>query len=188
MDKRKKILDTLLEMIAERGFHDSSMRELSTRSEVSVGNIYHYFPGKNDLIRGLYQDWQDRRLGSIMPATDKAANTEEVIKNCWTALFGFYTEYPQAFRFLEQFTLSPFFDADLIIEERKQIEPLIARLESGIARGEVRYMHPLSMIRIIFGHAASCSRLHIDGVTRIKDYQLDVVRQSCWDALRPMKY
>jgi AcrR family transcriptional regulator len=53
-DKREAILEAMLDLIVERGFHDAPMSVLAKRSGASPGVIYHYFPSKDDLIHAVY--------------------------------------------------------------------------------------------------------------------------------------
>jgi AcrR family transcriptional regulator len=53
-DRREAILQAMLELVAERGFHDAPMSLVAKRASTSAGIIYHYFPSKDELIRALY--------------------------------------------------------------------------------------------------------------------------------------
>ena len=47
----KKMLDTAKEMLAENGYAEFTLQELSRRSNVSIGSIYHRFESKQELVR-----------------------------------------------------------------------------------------------------------------------------------------
>lgn len=53
-EKREAILDAMLDLVAERGFHNAPMSVLARRSGASPGVIYHYFPSKDELIRAVF--------------------------------------------------------------------------------------------------------------------------------------
>ena len=46
-----KMLQTAKQMLTERGYADFTLQELSQRSEVSIGSIYHRFENKQELVR-----------------------------------------------------------------------------------------------------------------------------------------
>jgi len=50
----RSILQAMLQLVAERGFHDAPMSLVAKRAGTSAGIIYHYFPSKDELIRALY--------------------------------------------------------------------------------------------------------------------------------------
>jgi AcrR family transcriptional regulator len=53
-DKRTAILDAMLDLVVERGFHAATMSTLAKKAGASPGVIYHYFPSKEDIIHTLY--------------------------------------------------------------------------------------------------------------------------------------
>ena len=54
-DKRAAILTASLDLISERGFHNTPVSLISQEAGVSAGIIYHYFDNKEDLIDELYK-------------------------------------------------------------------------------------------------------------------------------------
>jgi AcrR family transcriptional regulator len=51
---RAVILETALEIFRERGYEETTMRALAERAGVSLGNAYHYFRSKEQLIQAFY--------------------------------------------------------------------------------------------------------------------------------------
>ena len=56
------ILTTALEMLRERGYENTTMRAIAKQAGVSLGNAYHYFGSKEDLIQAFYQQTHDEHL------------------------------------------------------------------------------------------------------------------------------
>jgi AcrR family transcriptional regulator len=56
------ILKTALEMLRERGYENTTMRAIAKEAGVSLGNAYHYFGSKEDLIQAFYQQTHDEHL------------------------------------------------------------------------------------------------------------------------------
>lgn len=53
------VLDTTLELLAEKGYQGFSLTEVSRRSKVSVGAIYTRVDGKDDVLRAAQERFQD---------------------------------------------------------------------------------------------------------------------------------
>jgi len=51
--KRDAILDAMLDIVVERGFHDAPMSLVAERSGASTGVIYHHFASKEKIIQVL---------------------------------------------------------------------------------------------------------------------------------------
>lgn len=48
--RRRQVLDAAVKVMGRTGFHQMSMQDLATEAKVSVGLIYKYFGGKEDLL------------------------------------------------------------------------------------------------------------------------------------------
>jgi len=53
MTAKERIISAAKQLFAERGFHRTSMADLSELAQVSVGAIYRAFPGKAAIIREI---------------------------------------------------------------------------------------------------------------------------------------
>jgi AcrR family transcriptional regulator len=51
---RERILDTAIGMFRERGFDETTMREVAARAGIALGLTYHYFPGKEAVVMAYY--------------------------------------------------------------------------------------------------------------------------------------
>lgn len=72
--KRTHILETALRCFRDKGFDETTMRDIAREAEVSLGNAYHYFPSKNAIVAAYYDVQQDRHeklaLGRMEGITD----------------------------------------------------------------------------------------------------------------------
>ena len=60
-ESRERILAAAADLIHRRGVHGTSVDEVLTASEAGKSQFYHYFDGKDDLIRGVL-DYQVHRI------------------------------------------------------------------------------------------------------------------------------
>jgi AcrR family transcriptional regulator len=54
-NKRDAILNAMLDVVVERGFHEAPMSLIEKRSGASAGVIYHHFASKEEIIQALYE-------------------------------------------------------------------------------------------------------------------------------------
>ncbi|AXC14013.1 transcriptional regulator, TetR family [Acidisarcina polymorpha] len=101
--KRDSILDAMLDLVVERGFHDAPMSLLSKRSGASPGVIYHYFGSKEQIIQALYERIRALKiqafLGGFSPDQDPH-NT--FLRGCLN-IYNFYRKHKREMRFYEQY-------------------------------------------------------------------------------------
>jgi len=55
MNKKQKILLTMLELVVEQGVHATPMSQLARESNVAIGTIYHHFENKEQIIEEIYK-------------------------------------------------------------------------------------------------------------------------------------
>jgi AcrR family transcriptional regulator len=62
--KKKEIRDEILAVaekeFLKRGFKNSSIRTIATKSHTTLGNIYHYFENKEAILDGVIGDIRRR--------------------------------------------------------------------------------------------------------------------------------
>jgi AcrR family transcriptional regulator len=54
-DTRSRILNAALELFRERGFAETTMREIAVRAGVATGAAYYYFASKDAIVMAFYQ-------------------------------------------------------------------------------------------------------------------------------------
>ncbi len=62
---RSVIKRSAAQLVAERGYHSTSLRQLATASGITLGTLYHYFPSKEDLLAELFDDAMRPLLATI---------------------------------------------------------------------------------------------------------------------------
>ena len=74
MDSRELLVGTMSELMWERGYADTSPRQVRERSGVGQGSMYHHFPTKRDpALAALEPQWC--RICSRLRRSCKARET-----------------------------------------------------------------------------------------------------------------
>src|SRR4051794_9133229 len=76
-DRRCQILDAAISCFAKRGFHLTSMHDISAEAGVSVGLIYRYFENKEAVIAAM----ADRHKKQIQDLLDQAAQAPSLLQS-----------------------------------------------------------------------------------------------------------
>jgi len=71
MDTRSRIILAAMELFWEKGFNSTSVADILSRSQVNSGSLYHFFPGKQDVLVGVLEAYRDG-IGEMLlaPAWD----------------------------------------------------------------------------------------------------------------------
>ena len=89
--KRKEILEAASEIFASRGFHSSTMAQISKASQYPLGTIYKFFPGKKEMYHDLVIN-RVRDLGHILSEIRENTDIDilDKLKACLKAQADFY--------------------------------------------------------------------------------------------------
>jgi Transcriptional regulator len=76
-DRREQILSAAMNCFAKRGFHQTSMHDISTEAGISVGLIYRYFENKEAVISAM----ADRHKGEIQEMLERARQAPTLLES-----------------------------------------------------------------------------------------------------------
>ncbi len=88
-----RILDAALDVFARKGYHDTRMDEIVSKSQTSKGSIYFYFPNKEQLFLALVDQFAnllERRITEAIREHDRGmVKVQAALETC-LATFGRY--------------------------------------------------------------------------------------------------
>lgn len=139
--RRRQVLDAAVKVMGRNGFHQMSMQDLAAEAKVSVGLIYKYFGGKEDLLLAtivrILDVFRDQLAPVVAAAGDDvvdqlAAGVRRYVQIVDENLDGVVLTYR------ESRTLGPPGRARIKDLEIASAAPLRAVIEDGIAQGVFR--------------------------------------------------
>ncbi|GAA2285416.1 TetR family transcriptional regulator [Glycomyces scopariae] len=97
---RQRIIETALDMFAERGYDKTTMRAIAAEAGVSVGNAYYYFKSKEHLIQGFYEQATMRHAEltpTMLEGKETLAERIEAALLAWLDIAGPYHAFAGQF-------------------------------------------------------------------------------------------
>lgn len=101
-------MQSALELIAERGFHDAPIAKIIERAGVSPGTIYHYFAHKDILITELYRELEEKINATLRKGYSVKESLRERFLSLTRELLLYFIWNPLHFRYMAQFFYSPY--------------------------------------------------------------------------------
>jgi AcrR family transcriptional regulator len=86
-ETREKILEAALALFRERGFEETTMREIAARAGVASGLAYYYFASKDAIVLAFYHRTKDELAAVLEPAHKEkrlAARLQAIIEAKFT--------------------------------------------------------------------------------------------------------
>jgi AcrR family transcriptional regulator len=101
--KRDAILDAMLDVVVERGFHEAPMSLIAERSGTSAGLIYHHFASKEEIIQALYERIYTLKITSFLDGFTPEMDAQAAFVQGCETMYAFYRKHQKEMRFLEQY-------------------------------------------------------------------------------------
>ena len=182
-DKREAILQAMLELVAERGFHDAPMSLVARRAGTSAGIIYHYFPSKDELIRALYLHVKAKMGRFLTEGQLTGMPAEQAFKRVWMNAYHFYRTHQQEMKFLDQFENSPYCggsaEVEALVEQDQNIALLLHLFRPRSAGGPLKDLPREAISELTIGVAARLAKRAKPLKTKI----LEEIAASSWKAV-----
>ncbi|AHH15480.1 putative transcriptional regulator, TetR family [Nocardia nova SH22a] len=143
--RRRQLLNAAVAVMQTTGFHQMSMQALAEQADVSVGLIYKYFGGKEDLLLAAIVDILDAFRDELDPAMDAVG--EDPVERL-AAGFRRYVEIVDenldavVLTYRESRTLDPEGRERIKELEVETSAPLRTAVENGIAAGLMNDLDP----------------------------------------------
>jgi len=97
LERRKALLEAVMELAAERGIENVQMKLVAERSGVALGTTYRYFASKEHLLASALVDWHsrlsDRMLAEKPRFTSQAERVDRLVEFLHRGIRGFQ-RYP----------------------------------------------------------------------------------------------
>lgn len=163
MTKKEAILVAAQEAFGQLGYTATTMKDVSTRANVSFGLVSHYFGNKQDLFLAAGSAMVDSLIEHLRQATGKAKNGLDAINNYMTAYFDFTNAHRNTFPVLLRCSpfshIEPGVDASRVAEKFQVIIDTIRECVSmGITDGSIRELPVEETSLIIYGNIVGAVR------------------------------
>jgi AcrR family transcriptional regulator len=87
---RARILESALATFRERGFENSTMREIASAAGVAVGATYYYFDSKDAIVMAFYQRAQQEMTPALDAMLSEAKTLEARLRGLITNKFEYF--------------------------------------------------------------------------------------------------
>jgi len=130
MKKREAILNAAIELLIEKGIHNTPMSEIAKAAGTGMGTIYNYFSNKEVLINEIYADIREQEETLLLELkTDLPIKTQFEIY--LTSIIDFFIKNPSYFNIIQQLEVSPIITQENKEKGRRPVEMMAKLLQSG---------------------------------------------------------
>ena len=183
MDKKQRIIITMLELVVKQGVHATPMSQVAREANVAVGTIYHYFENKNQIIEEIYkmivQDY-----GVVLMANLPEEGFKAQFETMWINLYNYFVGNPLAFQFIEYVAAPPIISKQIVNQSKPYILNIRDFFLKGIEDNHVRNVPVRLMLQMVFGTVISAVRLKTSEDLEMTQAHVDLAIKMSWDAIK----
>jgi AcrR family transcriptional regulator len=131
-EKEAALFEATVKLVNEIGFASSSVSKIAKEANVSPATIYVYHKNKEDLLVSTYIEIKlDLSRFLLRNFIDKLP-IRDILRNVWFNMFEYIANNLEYFKFIEQFSNSPYSSLVNKQEVEQYFEPLARVLQTGI--------------------------------------------------------
>lgn len=183
-DKRTAILRATLDLISERGFHNTPMSLIAKASGASTGIIYHYFVSKEELIQELYTRIKTEVSRAVLVGYSEDLSFRQRFLRMWFNTARYAMHHPRETAFLEQFENAPYSVPELKGEFLENMGRVVSFIQQGVKEDVFKDLPFAVLTDLSIGMAVSLAKRHIAGAIVLDDELIQATADACWDAVR----
>jgi AcrR family transcriptional regulator len=173
--RRRQLLDAAVIVMGKNGFHQMSMQDLAAEANVSVGLIYKYFAGKEDLLLATIVRILDVFRDQLAPVIDAAG--DDMVERLGAGIRRYIQIVDEnldgvVLTYRESRTLGPAGRAQIKEFEIATAAPLREAIEAGIADGVFREVDvDLTVFDImLIAHGWALKHWHFGPIHTVDEY------------------
>lgn len=182
MSKKDDIIKAALELLVEKGVHNTPMSAIAKAAGTGMGTIYNHFPNKDLLINEIYIQIKEKEE-SLFSEVDTEGPIKTQFENYMKVLINFHTHNPLYFNFLEQLQASPIITKENKAKGGRSVEMVVRLLKHGQQHRIIKSVEIDELLVFIGGVISSYIRWHLSQTKR-KEASMNNQIQMVWDAIK----
>ncbi len=165
----------MVELVAERGIHGTSMSQVAERAGVATGTAYVHYQSKEDLLIAAFVEVKTRLSEAALADVDLSHDPRGTFETVWHNTFRHLSRDPAIAEFLQQVEASPLRTA---AHEAMPGDDPLSEMAHGLSSVLVdlptEILYDLSLAPVV--------RLIASG-TSLSDHEIDTLVEACWHAI-----
>lgn len=175
VDRAALVRRAIVELVAERGIHGTSMSQVAQRAGVATGTAYVHYESKDALLIAAFAEAKGQIGAVVTSDLDVAAPPAEMFADVWSRLYEHLCSDPHLARFLTQIDESPY---------RARAHEALSDDDPLVRLGTVMAGHLVDLpSEIIYELGLAPAVRLAASETPLDDSQIATVVNACWRAI-----
>lgn len=182
MTKKDSILLAALQLLSERGVHNTPMSAVAKVAGSGMGTIYNYFPTKEVLINEIYVYIKKEEATVFKPFL--AENAIKIqFEEYFHSIINFFTKNVLYFQFMEQLQASPIITVESKNTGLIAVKPVFDLIEKGKQDGIIKEIDTNELLQFVGGSILSFLR-NYTAEKQLDNQQIVNHIKMSWDGIK----
>jgi AcrR family transcriptional regulator len=149
---RAAIVDVAARLFGDKGYHGTSVRDISSEVGILAGSLYSHIASKQELLAEILVRYSARARAVLEPLEASPLATRDKLREVFAVYFRMVAEAPSQARVaVHDFrSLAPE-ELEVSRQRRRETQAIVTRiLQEGVDRGEIRPIDPKLVTMAIF--------------------------------------
>jgi AcrR family transcriptional regulator len=184
MKKKAAIYRATLDLIAKNGFLGSPMSQIAREAGISVGIIYHYFSGKEELINTIYLDIKKKFIDNIVLQLDSDLPVRQNLQQLLENVFIYYFKNWKDLSYVEQYENSLLIDHTIHAKVAGLLFPVLQLFDKAKDERIIKSLQTEILISLSFGAAIFLAKSYISQGMILNNDQMKPELGAVWDMIK----
>ncbi len=186
--KKQTILETALKLFSQNGFYATTIPIIAKSLNMSVGNLYNYFPSKEKLAKEIIEYISNYLGEKLKKINSSNLSTKEKTKEIVKVYFNIAQKEPEMVEFFLRIYLSnrEIFKDDclgMVCISAFMVE-IMVYFEEGVKKGDLKNQDFFSAFGLFMGYLGGMAFLNGENVlSKSLDEYIDDISRNIYKAL-----
>ena len=183
-EKVAALFEATVKLVNEIGFASSSVSKIAKEAGVSPATIYVYHKSKEDLLVSTYIDIKLDMSKALLKDFDDTQPIRDILRNVWFNMFEYVSNNLEYYKFVEQFSNSPY--SSLV--DRQEVEqyfiPLVQVLQTGIEQKIIKNVNFDILTAFMYYPITALANPNLCQDFELNEENIETAFTLAWDAIK----
>jgi AcrR family transcriptional regulator len=182
--KEAALFEATVKLVNEIGFAASSVSKIAKEAGVSPATIYVYYINKEDLLVSTYIQIKMDLSKALLRDFNDQLPIRDIFRHIWFNMFDYISNNLEYFKFIEQFSNSPYSSLVDKEEVEQYFDPLAKVLQTGIEQKIIKNVHPDILKAFMYYPITVLANPSLCQGFELNEENIEAAFTLAWDAIK----
>ena len=182
--KEAALFEATVKLVNDIGFASSSVSKIAKEAGVSPATIYVYHKNKEDLLVSTYVQIKLNLSEALLRDFNDQLPIRDIFRNVWCNMFEYISNNLEYYKFVEQFSSSPYSSLVNQQEIEQYFDPISRVLQTGIEQKIIKNVHPDILKAFMYYPITVLANPSLCQNFELTEENIEAAFTLAWDAIK----